>query len=80
MCTTLVSYTRKCGIAGLFLICAEAAQAVIFTVTNTSNSGAGSLAQAILDANAASPPSAIYFNIPGGGVHTIRPTARHSRP
>ena len=34
------------------------------TVTNTNDSGAGSLRQAILDANAADPPSTINFNIP----------------
>ncbi len=33
-------------------------------VTNTSDSGAGSLRQAILDADAGGPPSSIVFNIP----------------
>ena len=42
-----------------------------FTVTNTSDSGAGSLRQAILDANAAAGTDTITFNIAGGGVHTI---------
>jgi hypothetical protein len=42
-----------------------------FTVTNTNDSGAGSLRQAILDANATVPPDDIVFAIPGGGVHTI---------
>ena len=40
-------------------------------VTNTSDSGAGSLRQAILDANNFAGPDAIYFNIPGSGVATI---------
>ena len=44
-------------------------------VTNTNNSGPGSLRQAILDANAASDTSTITFNIPGSGVRTITPTS-----
>src|SRR5215217_4176643 len=44
-----------------------------FAVTNTNDSGAGSLRQAILDANANSGPDDITFNIPGAGVHTITP-------
>ncbi len=51
-------------------------------VINTNNSGAGSLRQAITDANsgACASPCAITFNIPNtdpnfsGGVYTIRPT------
>jgi hypothetical protein len=42
-----------------------------FLVTNTNNSGAGSLRQAILDANAGSGGDRIGFNIGGGGVQTI---------
>ncbi len=50
----------------------------IFTVTNTNDSGLGSLRQAILDANAtanvdASTPDRIEFNISGAGPHTISP-------
>ncbi len=45
--------------------------AVTFTVTNTNDSGAGSLRQAILDANANFATDDIAFNIPGSGVHTI---------
>lgn len=45
-----------------------------FVVTNTSDSGPGSLRQAITDANA-HPNGAVVdritFNIPGAGVHTI---------
>ncbi|HEY9665807.1 MAG TPA: DUF4347 domain-containing protein [Coleofasciculaceae cyanobacterium] len=44
-----------------------------FTVTNTADSGAGSLRQAILDANATPEPDAIAFNIGAGGVQTITP-------
>src|SRR5204863_7896560 len=42
-----------------------------FTVTNTNTIGAGSLRQAILDANANPGADTIVFNIPGAGVHTI---------
>ena len=47
--------------------------AATFTVVNTSESGPGSLRQAILDANATAGADRIEFNIPGAGVHTIRP-------
>jgi len=42
-----------------------------FTVTNTNNSGSGSLRQAILDANALGGTDTIDFNISGGGPHVI---------
>src|SRR5437773_11930452 len=44
----------------------------VFTVTNTNDSGTGSLRQAILDANSMG-GGTIQFNIPGSGVHTIGP-------
>jgi hypothetical protein len=44
-----------------------------YTVTNTLDSGAGSLRQAILDANAHLGRDQVAFAIPGEGVHTIRP-------
>ena len=47
-----------------------------FLVTNTLDSGPGSLRQAILDANASpntGTPDVIRFGIPGVGVHTIQP-------
>lgn len=47
-------------------------------VTNTNDSGAGSLRQAILNANAminGPTPDVITFNIPGAGVHTIQPAS-----
>ena len=44
-----------------------------FIVTNTDDAGAGSLRQAILDANANPGPDNITFNISGAGVHTITP-------
>jgi hypothetical protein len=54
-----------------------------FTVTNTNDSGAGSLRQAILDANANNNPGEqdhINFNIPGTGVHTIAPASAAELP
>ncbi len=50
-----------------------AASATNFTVTNTNDSGVGSLRQAILDANANSGTDTIVFNIAPGGVQTITP-------
>ncbi len=50
---------------------ARPAHAADFTVTNTNDSGAGSLRQAILDANAAAGADNIRFDIPGSGVRTI---------
>jgi parallel beta-helix repeat protein len=47
--------------------------AATLTVTNVNDSGAGSLRQAILDANAANGLDTIVFQIPGAGVHTIAP-------
>ncbi len=47
----------------------------IYTVTNTGNTGAGSLAQAITDANNNAGADSIVFNISGTGVHTINLTS-----
>jgi hypothetical protein len=47
------------------------AAAATFVVSNTSDSGVGSLRQAIMEANATSDPDTIEFAIPGDGVHTI---------
>ena len=44
-----------------------------FPVTNTNDSGAGSLRQAITDADAAGDGGVITFQIPGTGVQTIAP-------
>ena len=46
-----------------------------FTVTNTNDSGLGSLRQAILDANANPGLDTIQFAIPGSGVQTITPSS-----
>lgn len=50
-----------------------AASGSTFVVINTNDSGAGSLRQTILDANAHSGADMIAFNIPGSGLHTITP-------
>jgi hypothetical protein len=49
--------------------------AATFLVTNTNDSGGGSLRQAILDANASPGADAINFNLPGAPPHTITPTS-----
>jgi len=64
--------TASLGLAIAFLT-AAGLSAATFTVTNTNDSGAGSLRQAILDANANPGADTIAFNIPGAGVHTIMP-------
>ncbi len=46
-----------------------------FTVTNTNDSGPGSLRQAILDTNANFTADSIVFAIPGAGVHVIAPAS-----
>src|SRR5262245_39857311 len=47
--------------------------ATTFTVTNTNDSGTGSLRQAIQDSEGNPGLDTIAFNIPGAGVHTISP-------
>jgi hypothetical protein len=60
--------------AGLMLM-AKPAHANTFSVTNTNDSGQGSLRQAILAANARVGADIINFNIAGTGVKTISPTS-----
>lgn len=48
-------------------------EGVVYNVTNTNDSGAGSFRQAILDNNSNSGPNNINFNIPGPGPHRIQP-------
>lgn len=55
----------------VFILPAKTAHASTYTVINTNDSGAGSLRQAILAANANSGLDTITFNIPGAGPHTI---------
>ncbi len=63
---------RRLAALGLALA-ASPLLAATFTVTNTADSGAGSLRQAILDANANPGADTIAFNVTGSGVHTIAP-------
>ena len=60
-------------LAILFWVAAAPLAAATFTVTNTDDSGPGSLRQAIEDANTAVGADTIAFAIPGAGVHTITP-------
>jgi hypothetical protein len=53
------------------LILPRSARALGFTVINVNDGGAGSLRQAILDANARPGADTIGFNILGAGPHTI---------
>ncbi|HKD19995.1 MAG TPA: S-layer homology domain-containing protein [Thermoanaerobaculia bacterium] len=69
------------------LLCVATARANTYTVTNTNDSGPGSLRQAILDANANPGADTITFNIPGSdpgcdgsGVCTIAPTSGGGLP
>jgi uncharacterized repeat protein (TIGR01451 family) len=57
----------------LFLLLPGLASAATFTVTNNLDAGAGSLRQAITDANATAGVDTIGFAIAGAGVHTIAP-------
>ena len=54
-------------------LAAASLPAATFTVTNTADSGPGSLRQAVLDANANPGADTIAFDITGSGVHTIAP-------
>lgn len=64
---------RWAALLSIGLMSAAVSSAATFTVTNTNDSGAGSLRQAILDANANPGADTIVFNIAGQGVQTISP-------
>ncbi len=62
--------------AFVLLLAVGASRALVgatLTVTTTSDSGAGSLRQAILDANSGAGSDTIEFNIPGSGPYVITP-------
>src|SRR6476620_2099745 len=72
---------RAFGAAFLLLAAASAVRANTYTVTNTADTGAGSLRQAILDANANAGLDTIAFNVSGAGcdgngVCTITPATQ----
>ncbi|HEY7574539.1 MAG TPA: right-handed parallel beta-helix repeat-containing protein [Thermoanaerobaculia bacterium] len=66
----------RLSIVAAFASCllAAGAPAATFTVTNQGPSGAGSLAQAVLDANAAPGLDTIAFNISGPAPYLISPS------
>ncbi len=67
---------RRSALAALCLAAASVSlEATTYTVTTTADSGAGSLRQAILDANANPGADTIAFGIVGSGVHTIAPAS-----
>src|ERR1043166_3441296 len=68
------SLMRALRFAAVAVFAAIAGNAATFTVTNTNDSGPGSLRQAILDANAASGTDSIVFSI-GSGGQTIIPAS-----
>jgi len=55
----------------VFALAPHVCEGLTATVTNTNDSGAGSLRQAINDVNAAAPPNTINFNIPGSPPFVI---------
>jgi len=61
------------ALTSLMLAAKPSHASTTFTVTNTNDSGAGSLRHAITDANATAGTDVINFNIDGSGVHTIAP-------
>jgi len=63
----------RSGVSGVSAFASAALAASTFVVTNRSDSGPGSLRQAILDANAAPGADTIVFAIRGTGVQTIVP-------
>ncbi len=67
--------TDALGNTSEFSGCTIQADVVPTAVTNTSNSGSGSLRSAITYANVAPGTQTITFNIPGVGPHTIQPTS-----
>lgn len=63
-------------VAVCIVVDAKSVSAATFTVTNTNDTGAGSLRQAITDAGAAGAGAhVIDFTIPGAGPHTITPAS-----
>jgi len=61
----------------VFGVTAPYATADTFTVTDTNDSGIGSLRQAILDSNSIGGPNTINFNIPFSGPFDITPLTNY---
>src|SRR5688572_29769576 len=68
------SFLLLAAVVGWQLLVPRSVQAATFSVTNTNNSGAGSLRQAIIDANASGAIDTINFSI-GSGAQQIIPTS-----
>jgi len=66
----------KTSIVLAALLVTAAAPAATFTVTSTADSGAGSLREAMTNANGNPGADTIHFNIVGSGVHTITPATK----
>jgi hypothetical protein len=75
----VLSFVLAALVAAGLTATAKPAHARDFTVSNTNDSGAGSLRQAITDANATSEADVVKFNIPGSGVKTIKPSSELPR-
>jgi titin len=67
------SWDRNLALFALFLMFVRSISAATFVVTTNSDSGSGSLRQAIIAANSLPGRDSITFNIPGSGVQTISP-------
>ena len=67
----MLAPTLRVSLALLLLCAAGSLAAATFTVTSTADSGAGTLREAINDANADGAADTIAFNIAGSGPHTI---------
>lgn len=63
----------RSGLCLGLLLLGSNAFATVFTVTTTADGGAGSLRQAIWNANTNPGADVIEFNLPGSGVQTITP-------
>lgn len=70
----ILALTALLSLLGSTLFFAPVARAATFTVTNTNDSGAGSLRQAILDAAAAAGPDTIGFQTGLTGTITLNST------
>ena len=65
--------TRASLLLSILCLSVHRQDAATYSVTNTNDSGAGSLRQAILDSNGAAGANTINFNIAGTGPFTISP-------
>jgi hypothetical protein len=69
-----IHFSLRCALYAMLAIPALLSAAT-FTVTHTGDTGAGSLRQALTDANLNAGADTIVFAIPGAGPHTLSPTS-----